>query len=143
MSTGLFSGIEQAKPSKGGIYFEPGNYLVEIVECKGGKTFMKRPFFVVETKILESDNANRRPKTNCSWMAMLDQPSGLPNVKAFCAVAHGCSDDDVDEAGVEHIISAAQPFKGKKMRVQAISIKTRENKDFTKIVWSLAEDLKS
>lgn len=135
---GLFTGIKDAKYSEGGIYFLPGNYLVRVDKAKVGKTRKDVPFFVTETTILESDNPERKRGSSCSWMCMGDKDAFLGNVKNFCAIATEIDDADVDEAGVELIVSEDNPLGGTILRVQATNIKTREGKDFTKVIWKMS-----
>jgi hypothetical protein len=42
----------------------------------------------------------------------------------------------VDEAGVEALISAANPAAGIKVKAEATNIKTRAQKDFTKVLFT-------
>lgn len=134
---GLFTGIEQAKVSEGGNYLKPGNFLLEILGIKTGKTRGGRAFFVVECKVLESDNLQQPAGITVSWMVMLDQDMALPNIKKFAAAVTGSAIDEIDEAGIEYLVSDKQPLKGKKVGAQATNIKTKRDTDFTKVEWFL------
>jgi len=132
---GLFTGIEKANPSEGGVYIVPGNYTVEVQKVKTGKTRANRNFFVVECKVLESDVALRPRGIDVSWMVMLDQDSALGNIKQFCATATGSEMEDIDEAGVEAVVGDDNPLKGTKLQIQATNIVTKAGRDFTKVRW--------
>lgn len=138
---GLFGGIKNAKASQGGVYFEPGAYRLKVSKISQGKTRENRPFFVAEFVILQS-NCDKRPiGTSMSWMVMLDKnlDTGLGNIKAFMAALFNISPDEVDEAGVEEATSAENPCQGKEVSAVATQIKTRANKDFTRVIYSPAE----
>jgi hypothetical protein len=135
---GMFAGIKESKTQEGGVYFLPGLYVVRIDKVKVGETRKEEQFFVVETTILESDNPERRPGSSCSWMT-LDRFDGfLGSVKSFVAVATDSDPDEVDEAGVEMLVSNANPLMGTILRVEALNIKTRSQRDFTKVTFKPA-----
>jgi hypothetical protein len=136
---GMFGKITEVRVNNGGIYFQPGAYLLEVLAIKVGKTREgDRPFFVAEFKILESDNPERRPNTTMSWMVMLDkfQETGLSNIKGFACALLDIEEDQVDEAGIEQMVSEANPCKGLQVRATASNIKTRgKGTDFTKVIF--------
>ncbi len=137
---GRFAGVENAKVTEGGVYFLPGNYLVEILACKSGETRKKVPFFAVDTKIIESDNPSRPAGSNCSWFVGLDKDAALGNIRGFVAKALESSIEEVNEAVCEIVVGKDQPCAGKKMHINAVNILTKAGKDFTKCNWSLDED---
>lgn len=132
---GRFAGIKQAQYNEGGIYFLPGLYLVHVDRVKTGTTRKGIDFFVVESTIVESDNGERKPGSACAWMVTLDKDAALGNIKHFCSIATGCKLEEVDEAGVEMIVSDENPLRGTFLRVQAVTILTKEKKEFTKVTW--------
>lgn len=134
---GRFSQIGSAKSSQGGIYFLPGKYALECRANKTGKTREGREFFVAEFTILESTNAERPVGTSVSFMVMMDKnlETALGNIKGYIASLFGIPEAEVDEAGVESLITAENPGQGMKVRAVASNIKTRANKDFTKVIW--------
>jgi hypothetical protein len=136
---GLFSGIGSAKSNGGGVYFLPGIYTLECKACKTGETREgKKPFFVAEFTILESTNPDRPVGSTVSWMVMMDKylETALGNIKQCAAALFGIPETDVDEAGVEALISAANPAAGIKVKAEATNIKTRAQKDFTKVLFT-------
>ena len=137
---GIFATVADSKPTVGGKYFLPGNYLVEIQRCKEGETRKKIPFFVVECKIIQSDNPDMKVGTDCSWLVMMDKDAAPGNIKAFVMAAAGVEEDEVDEAGCEEICSERQPLAGTKMRVEAYNKPTKAGMPFTRLNWELVED---
>ena len=132
---GNFSGVGNARSSKGGVYFLPGNYLTRIEKVSQGTSRNNIDFLVVEAEILESDNPERKPGTVCSWLLMADKDAFLGNVNHFASAAFGIDESEVDEAGCEMMCGEENPVRGTLLRVQATNIKTRAGKDFTKLVW--------
>jgi hypothetical protein len=135
---GLFGKIKDAKSNGGGIYFLPGTYALECRVCKTGKTREDRPFFVAEFTILESTNSERPVGTSVALMVMLDKymETALGNIKGFVAALFDCPEEEVDEAGVEKLISAENPGAGVKVRATASNTKTKKGSDFTKVQFS-------
>jgi hypothetical protein len=132
----LFSNIEKAEFFANGKYVTPGLHLAEIVKVKSGVTRLKKPFYVVEMKVVESSNEKEHPiGTTMSWMVMLDNDAALGNIKHFLSVAAGKDIKDVTEADGEESVSEENPFGGLSIRVMAVNIKTRANKDFTKVTF--------
>jgi hypothetical protein len=136
---GLFAGIKDAKVSQGGVYLKPGVFTTRIEACKSGKTRANVVFFVVELDILESNNSELPPGTRCSWMVTLDKEPALGNIKAFLAVATDSKEEEIDEAGVELVVSADNPLKDTIVRVSAVNIKTKAGTDFTKCTFLPAD----
>jgi hypothetical protein len=140
---GRFSDIGNAKYSGGGVYLKDGSYRVQITEVRAGTARDGYDFFVVEFKIIESDNAERKPGMICTWFVALkkDTPA-LGNVKQFVSLASLCPIDEVDEPGCELIVSNAQPLAGTHMRVAVTTIKTKKKQsDFSLHKWSTDDGL--
>ena len=142
---GIFSDIKTAKPTLSSVYLQPGVSEVEILQCKSGKKRIGGVgFFVVELKVIKSSNEAMPPGHLCSWMVTLNNDPALGNIKTFLAVANGINLEEdpeaIDEAGAEEVCSAANPLKGYIMRASASNIKTKANKDFTKVAWELLKE---
>jgi hypothetical protein len=141
---GLFSGIKEAKPSQGGTYLEAGIYQSRIDACKSGKARDGIGFFVVELEHLQSNNPHHPAGSRVSWMVKLDPSyleTALGNIKTFLAVAGDCDESEVDEAGTELAVSAANPLKGVVLNISATNIKTKAGKDFTKAMFKLVKEV--
>lgn len=48
--------INNARSTKGGAYFKPGNYVVRVLRCKELETRAKDEVFIAECEILDTDN---------------------------------------------------------------------------------------
>ena len=131
---GVFDKIGSAQYFESGKYVSPGLYLTEIQKVKQANTRNGRPFFVVEMKVLESSNIKEHPlNTDMSWMVMLDQDAALGNIKHFISVASETPINEIQAADAEDACSEANPLGGIKIRLMAVNIKTRAQKDFTKV----------
>lgn len=137
---GLFNkiGDKNIHSNGGGVFFEPGSYELECRVNKSDKTREGRPYFVAEFTILASTNPSRPVGTGVSWMVMLDKylETALGNIKGYVAALFGMPEAEVDEAGVEALISAENPGMGLKCKATASMTKTRGQKDFTKVVFN-------
>jgi hypothetical protein len=131
---GIFDNIDKADYFEGGKYVTPGLYKTKVLRVKQAKTRKGRPFFVVEMKVLESSSLKEHPiDTDMSWMVMLDQDAALGNVKHFISVASETPINQVQAADAEDACSEGNPLEGIELRVMAVNIKTRADKDFTKV----------
>lgn len=138
---GLFSGIgsDKIKSQQGGVWFEPGLYLVKCSAVKMGvKREGNRPFFVAEFTIVESSNPKHIVGSTVSWMVMMDAyiETALGNIKGFAAGIWNVDEKTVDEAAVEAMVSKANPCNGLMVRAEATVIKTKKNDGFTKLKWT-------
>lgn len=137
----MFSGIEEARISEGGVYFKPGVFRVEVEAVKGLKDRKGVGTFVVEGTLLESSEPSLPVGTAVSWVVKLDKEPALGNIKAFIAAAMGEDAKNVTAESVDLVISAGNPLKGTKLRASAQNIKTKAGNDFTKITWKADSDL--
>lgn len=137
---GIFDGIGSAQYFEGGKYIQPGLYLVEIQKVKQSFTRQKRPFFVVEMKVLETSNPKDHPvSTDMSWMVMLDQDAALGNIKHFISVASETPINEVQAVDAEEACSEGNPMAGLRLKASAVNILTKAKKDFTKVKFMPAE----
>jgi hypothetical protein len=131
---GIFDNIGSAEFYAGGKYVTPGLYLAEILKVKQGLTRNKRAFFVVEMKVLETSNEkDHQIGTEMSWMVMVDQDAALGNIRHFLSVAADTPFSEVTKEDGEEAVGEGNPLAGVRVRVMAVNIKTRANKDFTKV----------
>lgn len=144
---GLFTGIESAKISAGGVYFVEGIYVVEITKVSTLRSRKNDDLFIVETEIVSSTADERKPGTSCSWVVNLKQEPALGNIKAFIAAANGIDpadtekvNEEVTEEAVEFACSEDNPLEGTRLNLECVAIKTKkENRDFTLHKWSPIE----
>lgn len=154
---GRFSGLGGVKVNQGGVYFLPGDYVVEMVEKKFFKNRKGLDTFVNAAKIITSTNPERAPGTVCSQVITIRPDifeTCMANIKQSCAAALGIEDadgynadiqpgEDQDAANdrfwdevIETMVSPENPTKGIKLRLNCVNIKTQAGKDFTKHVWA-------
>lgn len=160
---GLFSAVAGAEVTGGGVYFLPGNYVVE-VDCVKTVRSQKngKDFWVVECTIIESDNEDRPPKSHASQVVEIAHIMGPINIKAFVAAASGIdpTDEEVNEKltavwedlteqelSIEQICELicdesdeGNPLQGLRMMLECRNIKTKAKTDFTKHFWSPMPD---
>lgn len=131
--------IGEARLSEGGIYVEPGAYVVEILKCKAGSG-RKGDFFVVECLIHESNNPARPVGSTMDWFVDMRHEPSPGNIVAFVMAAMKCEKTEVTKEAVLIVTSERQPLKGLKMRMTAANIVTKEKKqNFTKVKWAALE----
>jgi hypothetical protein len=132
--------IDKAEYTPTSKYVTPGLHLVEIQKVKEGVTRKKRPFFVVEMKVLESSNEKEHPiGTPMSWMVMCDQDAAAGNIKHFLGVAADKDIKAVTNEDAAESVSEENPFGGMKIRVMAVNIKTQSGNDSTKVTFMSAD----
>lgn len=137
---GLFGGIKNAKYSDGGVYILPGVFRLEIQSVIYKKTRKGQDAFIVEVKVLESNNPERMPGSLCTWMVTLDKEPAMGNIKQFVEVlVPGVNFDARTEQECDDIItnicSQANPLKGHIARAFGTNITTKANRPFTKVKW--------
>lgn len=131
---GIFDGIGGAQYFESGVYIRPGLYKAVVQKVKQFTTRKKVPAFVVELEVLESSNQKDHPLgTTMSWMVMLNQDAALGNVKHFISVASDTPMDDVTSKDAEDACGEGNPLEGVELRIMAVNIKTKADKDFTKV----------
>lgn len=145
---GFFGGIRSAKYSEGGVYLQPGVYRLRINRCKQGKTRTGVPFFVAEFEVLESSVEEQPAGSAVSWMVQIkpDTPA-LGNIRSFCEVVggftfdaecKGLSEEEAqarEDAIVAEIVGEANVFAGTIVKASGSNIKTKQGRDFTKVVF--------
>lgn len=155
----LFAGLREATPSKGGVYFQPGKFIVEVLGVKLIKSQKdRRDFFVIETEVVASNRdaqaAGLRVGTKPSQAIDMGNVMAMPNIKGFLAAASGIEPDVPDlneqieatwsaltgvqmtvEQCAERVIAHDNPLQGVTLYCEAVEIKTRANEPFTKVTW--------
>lgn len=132
---GRFSGVREARISNSGVYFLQGLYTVEVQRVYMLTSRKREDFFVVESKILESDNAERRPGMTCTWMVKMSQDAALGNIKAFVSAATDTPADEIDEDSCELVVDDDNPLAGTVMKLEVVDITTREGNPFSLHKW--------
>jgi hypothetical protein len=150
---GRFAGLGEIRTNAGGLFFEPGDYTVEIDAVKYIKNRKDQECFIVEAKVLESTNAARVPGCKPSQVIMIRpdiRETCMGNVKQFAAAIMDILDPDnyVPEDGkdinafwdetLEALVSAEQPARGIKVKLNVTQIEKRDQtkgKYFSKHIW--------
>lgn len=141
---GKFAGVEDATTSGGGVYFLDGIYEIEVERCFMMQSRKKDDLFIVECKILESDNDERRVGTHASWVVNLKHDASLGHIKSFVGAANGIhpenEKDKLNESVTEEVCELAvddsNPLAGTRLALEATTIKTKAGGDFTLHRWS-------
>lgn len=122
---GWYDRIQQAKVGGGGAKFLPGNYILvveDVKEHKGGNNpAFPDVFFIVETKVLQSDNPQLPVGMAASQVIKLNGPfpeTALGDVKAFCAAVMGLdprdprADQEITPPVIAGILRRPCPVRG-------------------------------
>lgn len=144
---GMFSKIKDAKFSEGGVYIKQGVYRLQIEAVKAILTRQKKQAFVVEVKVLESNNPERAAGSLCTYMVTMDKEPALGNVKQFLETImkpeqldfSKLSEEQCD-AVCEGVCAEKNPLRGRIVRASCVDIKTKAGRDFTKVKF-LTDDM--
>jgi hypothetical protein len=147
---GRFQGLSGIKTNQGGLFFEPGNYTVDIDEVKFINNRKKVDCFIVAAKVIESDNPSRAPGCKPSQVITIREDileTCMGNIKAFAGAILGIPDPDgyvaeVDpkiagdtpeaatdrfwDEALEALVSEAQPAKGIRIKLNVTAIEKRD-----------------
>lgn len=134
---GFFSGVNEADQRADANYLRPGAYTLVLTQVKAIQTRKKRNAFVIEAKVtVASEGAQNKVGDIVSHMVMMDTDGALSDIKAFASAATGLAFDEVDEAGMEALVSDAQPLRGRSVDAFARNKVTQRGGDFTRITYS-------
>jgi len=142
---GLFTGIENAKPSFDAKYIMPGHYLCRIDRIKADRTRKGDDFLAVEMTVLHTFDdgdvnekaggraAWHRPGESVSQLFLAKHDTFKGNVKAMVANLTGCHESEVTEADCQRICSEEQVLSGMIAEIKARTIITKAGQEFTKV----------
>lgn len=146
MSESMFEHIEEAEVSFSGFYLERGTYVVEVKRCFLKKGRSGDTFFIVEMKVIESNNADRPADCSPSWLVKMSQDAALGNIKGFLAAVNGIdpTDKDAVKAAITRevadlAVSDPDILAGVHVGVEVEPVKTKKGTDFNKHYWSPVE----
>ncbi len=118
--------IGQAKVyDQGGLYVEPGDFIVDVMSFVEGMTRESKPFVAAELFIHASTNAGRPVGTTMNWFVNLSLDAAAGNIKAFLAACFNRHPDQLVSSEHEWIplltllVSQAQPLKGRRLYLHA------------------------
>lgn len=139
---GVFDGIEHVVAegtSSLRQYFEPGNYTVAIEQVflhekrlGGGK------LFIVETKVIDSDNPHIKPGEQRNWVQSLALPYALPRIKAFIGAALGDINKTINTELCEFIVGVKNPLAHNIVILKCLSKTSKSGKNFISHIWGKA-----
>ena len=136
--------VEGAEASSGGVYVDPGAYIVDLDLCKRGISRKGKKYFLIELDIIESSNPDRPVGTRMTWQVNIPELVGgkyenpaLGNVKKFVATVMKSAISEVNGKVLDLVTSPAQPLRGKRMRISATNITLKSGGDFTVVEWFL------
>ncbi len=150
---GLFGDIKGQSSARGGVYFTPGNYVVEVERCKIGQTRKGVDFFVAECKVIETDSKELRPGASASFLVTLDKDPALGNIADFMRMGLWLQGRDagidglpadadsvsLEEGDADEICGEDNPFVGLRVGLEAYNKPTKAGNDFTRMKWLLPE----
>jgi hypothetical protein len=128
--------ILKAKPTRQSQYFQPGHYLVQILNFKRAETRKRRPFIALETVVLDSDVEALPAGSEASWLQMTDLDTSAGNIKNFLTRALNISSESVTKEVVVRAL-AQNPETGRsflaglKLEIHAKNIITKDGNPFT------------
>jgi len=94
-------------------YFnEKGTHIVCVDRVIGKKDRKKIDRYIIETRVVHSDNPAVVPGSPRMKMESSDKDGWLARVAQFIMGATGCSPDDIDTAGTRSTFDPSQPLQG-------------------------------
>ena len=158
---GLFTKIKDARGTRGGLYVTPGNYVFRVKRCIMKESFKGDPNFIAELETISSqksaDNDPLAPNSAPSYVVNLKgkyPDLALGNVADFMRAGLASLADqhheerpssieeiEVDEEIAEAITGESNLLAGVYLAAHAFNHKTRDDKDFTRVEWSVPPDL--
>ncbi len=137
---GKLSGLGQARVRKGGVYFLPGQYLVEITKVHMIQSRKREDMFIIETVVIESDVPGRPKGSRPSQLIKLSNDAAMGNIKSFLAAVMNEEDpdsigEDEWEATGELVVSEENPLAGIRVYLNCVDMVTKSGGEFTLHNW--------
>lgn len=151
MKTDFLKGIGSKTGTKGGNYFGPGSYLVQIDRCTAGEgSFSKKKFVAAECTVLETDVEGLKVGTPKNFLVMVDKfpELALGNIADFfraglaakaTALGHPTRPEEIDltDEDADDICGEENILAGVRLKLFAYVKETRTGKPFTVHQWSV------
>lgn len=157
----LFKGMKDAPMFGRGNYMGEGLYLVELTKLFVKSRFKGGNVFIAEFTIVESNNAKHAVGSTGSWCPKIELPNTFGDIKSLMFAALGINPKDVpaeaadlhaqasllaraacgSESAIAELKAAGvddPSVVGRRVRLECVQTKTRENKDFTRYTFSPA-----
>lgn len=131
--------VAEAETSEGGVYWEPGKYLVEIdiVKIHEGRN---GDFFIVEAYNLESSNSDRPVGDRCSWVLNVNSDPAPGNIRGFLAAVLGVNVKEIGEDEFEDSVADDNPLNRELVRLEVAIVPTKRGGEFSKHRWIAVDD---
>lgn len=129
--------IGGAEPSQRSVYPLPGVYpalyceQLKLIQSKNTGDTM----FIAEFLVLESQVAERPSGTSMTWISNLRHQSAAGNVREFLAVLTNSTIEEIDAESARFVTSDKNPLRGRLVRLEASTTKTKKGGDFTVCKW--------
>lgn len=138
-----FSGIGSAQVGKGGNFFKPGTYLVQIKSCLFKVSRKRDDLYIIEATICKAlasgEGSNMENSSASQVLNLTKHDAAMGNVKGFLCALLNCKEEDLSdaewEAAAELSCSDEQPFAGNYALVEVREVKTKAGGDFTLHQW--------
>lgn len=141
----LIEGIEKETVYGSGRWLNPGEYLLEVVECRSFESAKERGtwFFCAEFTILEAGpQTGFQPGEQASHLIKLSHVSAKSNLKNFAmSLAPDVPENEITADVIDSLISAENPAAGIKVRCTVSQVTTRGGGDFSKHMYRPFEDV--
>lgn len=122
-------------------YLLKGQYLLQVQHIELKKARDKTVYYLVELKILWSDNPDRPEGMTVTWMPKTSSDMGPINIKRFLAACYGIEPNS-DQANSEITrdvaamsVSPEQPCTGIQVQAQCDDTTTRDGNPFLVVNW--------
>jgi hypothetical protein len=156
---GIFAkkNIGNARGSRGGLYLEPGNYVVQVQRCKEETGFKGDEFFITELEVIESNVEKLPPGSAPSYV--VNMKGKFPDLAlgncadfmraGFASLADQSGEDrpsdiddiELDDDMAEAVISEENLLAGVFLSVKAWHKDTRDGGVFTRVKWGVPDNL--
>lgn len=125
----MFDDADNAPPpGEGGVYFQPGTYIVRVDRFFRHTNRQQIPGAIAEMTILHSTNhAAHPPGSAVSWMQRNNKDGWQGRVRKFVAEVQGVAYDDVKKDVLYAASGSVNPLGGKVVMVEAYNTTTRKN----------------
>lgn len=150
---GFFDGINEKSGSRGGNYFTPGLYLVEVKRCVKDKMYNGVDFTAIECTVIESSVEDKPQGSTVNYFLMYDKwpEANKGRLADFLRAAYvsymhknGAPSEEIPEDFLnltltekmaEAAFGPSQELTGVRLKAEAYNKKTKDGGDFTRVTW--------
>lgn len=136
-STGLFSGLKDARPRLSSNWIREGEYAIRIDRVKVDTNRKNEASFFVEGTVVfvwsDAQGTGHKLGESVTHNMQARHDSFLSNVKSFLAAALGLPPGDIGDEQVLMVVDDDQPLMNTTLHVKANQVLTRAGKPFTEV----------